>query len=107
MAICFDEDITLSYIDQAVAAGYDVPELIKRYAAVGTGSGQGGISGHRLYRFAQSPGGRPVGMALVDDELVKVGTPLNVYEDDYMGQLIPVKGAATPFYAPDGRCMKL
>lgn len=46
--ICFDEDATLKTVDQALAAGFDIPELIKRYAAVGTGPGQSGISGHNL-----------------------------------------------------------
>ena len=46
--ICFDEDTTLKNIDQAIAMGFDVPELIKRFASAGTGPGQGGIPGHNL-----------------------------------------------------------
>jgi sarcosine oxidase subunit alpha len=46
--ICFDEDATTKAVDQALARGFDVPELIKRYAAVGTGPGQSGIPGHNL-----------------------------------------------------------
>jgi sarcosine oxidase subunit alpha len=46
--ICFDEDTTFKNITQAVAMGFDVPELIKRFTAAGTGPGQGGIPGHNL-----------------------------------------------------------
>ena len=46
--ICFDEDVTLKNIDQAMAMGFDVPELIKRFTSAGTGPGQGGIPGHNL-----------------------------------------------------------
>ncbi len=46
--ICFDEDATLKNIDQAMEMGLDVPELIKRFTAAGTGAGQSGIPGHNL-----------------------------------------------------------
>jgi len=46
--LCFDEDATLKHVDQAMALGFDVPELIKRYTSAGTGPGQGGIPGHNL-----------------------------------------------------------
>ena len=46
--ICFDEDTTLKNVDQAMTAGFDVPELIKRFTSAGTGPGQGGIPGHNL-----------------------------------------------------------
>ena len=46
--ICFDEDTTLQNIDQAVSIGFEMPELIKRFTAAGTGPGQGGIPGHNL-----------------------------------------------------------
>ncbi len=46
--ICFDEDCTLKNTDQAMAEGFDVPELIKRFTSAGTGPGQGGIPGHNL-----------------------------------------------------------
>jgi len=46
--ICFDEDATLQNIDQAVSIGFEMPELIKRYTAAGTGPGQGGVPGHNL-----------------------------------------------------------
>jgi sarcosine oxidase subunit alpha len=46
--ICFDEDTTVKNIKQAIARGFDVPELIKRFTSAGTGPGQGGIPGHNL-----------------------------------------------------------
>lgn len=46
--VCFDEDVTVKNVRQAMERGFDVPELIKRFAAAGTGPGQGGISGHNL-----------------------------------------------------------
>jgi sarcosine oxidase subunit alpha len=46
--LCFDEDATLKHVDQAMAVGFNVPELIKRYTSAGTGPGQGGIPGHNL-----------------------------------------------------------
>jgi sarcosine oxidase subunit alpha len=46
--ICFDEDATLQNIDQAFSVGFEMPELIKRFTAAGTGPGQGGIPGHNL-----------------------------------------------------------
>lgn len=46
--ICFDEDTTVKNVDQAMARGFDVPELIKRFTSAGTGPGQGGIPGHNL-----------------------------------------------------------
>jgi len=46
--ICFDEDATVKNVKQAVAMGFDVPELIKRFTSAGTGPGQGGIPGHNL-----------------------------------------------------------
>lgn len=50
--ICFDEDTSLKNIKQAIEMGFDVPELIKRFTAAGTGPGQGGIPGHNLPLFA-------------------------------------------------------
>ena len=46
--ICFDEDATVKNVNQSMAMGFDVPELIKRFSAAGTGPGQGGIPGHNL-----------------------------------------------------------
>ncbi len=46
--ICFDEDTTVKNLDQAMAKGFDVPELIKRFTSAGTGPGQSGIPGHNL-----------------------------------------------------------
>ena len=51
--ICFDEDVTLHNVDQAMAAGFDVPELIKRYSSAGTGPGQGGVPGHNLALYVR------------------------------------------------------
>jgi sarcosine oxidase subunit alpha len=50
--ICFDEDTTIKNVKQAINMGFDVPELIKRFTAAGTGPGQGGIPGHNLPLFA-------------------------------------------------------
>ena len=49
--ICFDEDATVKSVKQAIDKGFDVPELIKRFAAVGLGPGQSGIPGHNLPLF--------------------------------------------------------
>ena len=49
----------------------------------------------------------PVGMALVDDDLAKIGTQLNIYEDDCDGQLISAKVAGMPFYDVNGKRMKI
>lgn len=49
--ICFDEDTSVKNIKQAIEMGFDVPELIKRFTAAGTGPGQGGIPGHNLPLF--------------------------------------------------------
>ena len=52
--ICFDEDTTVKNIDQAIAMGFDMPELIKRFTSAGTGPGQGGIPGHNLPLYVAS-----------------------------------------------------
>jgi sarcosine oxidase subunit alpha len=49
--ICFDEDATVKSVKQAIDGGFDVPELVKRYAGVGLGPGQSGIPGHNLPLF--------------------------------------------------------
>jgi sarcosine oxidase subunit alpha len=46
--ICFDEDATVKSVKQAIDKGFDVPELVKRFAGVGLGPGQSGIPGHNL-----------------------------------------------------------
>ncbi|MCU0573107.1 MAG: 2Fe-2S iron-sulfur cluster-binding protein [Syntrophobacteraceae bacterium] len=46
--LCFDEDTTIRNVNQAMAAGFDVPELIKRFTAAGTGPSQGSVPGHNL-----------------------------------------------------------
>lgn len=57
--ICFDEDATVKNVDQAMDKGFDVPELIKRFASVGTGPGQGGIPGHNLPLYVHQSGASP------------------------------------------------
>jgi len=57
--ICFDEDTTVKNIKQAMAMGFDVPELIKRFTSAGTGPGQGGIPGHNLPLFVAKYGASP------------------------------------------------
>ncbi len=49
--ICFDEDATVKTVKQAIDMGFDVPELVKRFAGVGLGPGQSGIPGHNLPLF--------------------------------------------------------
>ncbi len=49
--ICFDEDVTIKHICQAISRGFDIPELIKRFTSAGTGPGQAGIPGHNLPMF--------------------------------------------------------
>ncbi|MFZ7126200.1 MAG: FAD-dependent oxidoreductase [Desulfobacterales bacterium] len=57
--LCFDEDTTVKNIDQAMKAGFDVPELIKRFTSAGTGPGQGGIPGHNLPLYVHRTGASP------------------------------------------------
>lgn len=54
--ICFDEDVSIKHINQSIEDGYNVPELIKRYSAAGTGPGQGGISAHNLPLYVAMTG---------------------------------------------------
>ncbi|MGD9215488.1 MAG: 2Fe-2S iron-sulfur cluster-binding protein [Desulfobacteraceae bacterium] len=49
--ICFDEDATVKSVKQAIDQGFDIPELVKRFAGVGLGPGQSGIPGHNLPLF--------------------------------------------------------
>ncbi len=58
--VCFDEDTTVKNVRQAVQQGLDQPELVKRFAAVGTGPGQGGIPGHNLPLVMAQHLGEPV-----------------------------------------------
>ncbi len=61
--LCFDEDTTLKNVNQAMETGFDVPELIKRFTAAGTGPSQGAIPGHNLALFVgqshESPDAEP------------------------------------------------
>lgn len=58
--VCFDEDATVKNVRQAIDQGFDVPELIKRFASVGTGPGQGGLPGHNLPMLVAELRGLPV-----------------------------------------------
>ena len=51
--------------------------------------------------------GKPVGMALVDDELAAEGTELGIYEPGCKGALIKVRVAKMPFYDPQGERMRM
>jgi sarcosine oxidase subunit alpha len=71
--ICFDEDVTIKNIKQAIDMGFDVPELIKRFTSAGTGPGQGGIPGHNLPLFVakyQASSGMPPKPTTVRSPLV-------------------------------------
>jgi sarcosine oxidase subunit alpha len=71
--ICFDEDTTIKNVKQAIDMGFDVPELIKRFTAAGTGPGQAGIPGHNLPLFAaryQAISGAAIGPTTTRDPLV-------------------------------------
>jgi sarcosine oxidase subunit alpha len=61
--LCFDEDTTIKNVNQAMAMGFDVPELIKRFTAAGTGPAQGAVSGHNLALYVaqshESPDAEP------------------------------------------------
>lgn len=57
--VCFDEDATVKNVRQSIAQGFDGPELIKRFASVGTGPGQGGLPGHNLPLLVAKLRGRP------------------------------------------------
>jgi sarcosine oxidase subunit alpha len=46
--VCFDEDVTVKEIKEAIAEGFNRPELIKRYTAAGTGPSQSYFSGYSL-----------------------------------------------------------
>jgi sarcosine oxidase subunit alpha len=48
-----------------------------------------------------------IGMALVDDELARKGTQLDIYEDGCDGRLIHGKVASMPFYDPEGMRMRM
>lgn len=61
--LCFDEDTTVKNVNQAMDMGFDVPELIKRFTAAGTGPTQGAVPGHNLALFVaqshESPDAEP------------------------------------------------
>jgi len=46
--VCFDEDGSLKEVEESIRQGFDLPELAKRFTAIGTGPGQGGVPGQNL-----------------------------------------------------------
>ncbi len=50
---------------------------------------------------------KPVGMALVEDDLTKENTKLGIFEDDCKGELKYAGVIPMPFYDPQGKRMKL
>ena len=56
----FDEDLTVSHVRDAVAAGFDSVELLKRYSTAGMGPSQGRITNPVLYRLLARATGRSV-----------------------------------------------
>ena len=46
--VSFDEDVTVTQIEEAMEEGFDQPELTKRYTATGTGPSQSYLSGYNL-----------------------------------------------------------
>jgi len=46
--VCFDEDGSLKEIEESIRQSFDLPELAKRFTAIGTGPGQGGVPGQNL-----------------------------------------------------------
>lgn len=48
-----------------------------------------------------------VGMALVESQLTKEGTRLQIYEDECNGELLYAKVVPMPFYDPEGKRMKM
>ncbi len=48
-----------------------------------------------------------VGLALVDEPLAKVGTRLQIYEDECRGQYLYATVVPKPFYDPDGERLKM
>ena len=56
----FDEDLTVSHVRDAVAAGFDSVELLKRYSTAGMGPSQGRITNPVLYRLLAQATGQSV-----------------------------------------------
>jgi len=48
-----------------------------------------------------------VGMALVEAKLSKIGTRLEIFEDECGGNLIYGRVTQMPFYDPEGKRMKM
>ena len=50
---------------------------------------------------------KSVGLALVDSQLAKEGTRLQIYEDECQGRHIYAKVSKTPFYDPEGKRLRM
>ena len=50
---------------------------------------------------------KPLGMALVEDDLTKENTKLGIFEDDCKGELKYAGVVPMPFYDPQGKRMRL
>jgi len=57
----FDEDQTVADLENAVADGFEHPELAKRYSTTGMGPSQGRLSSLNALRIVQRINGKPLG----------------------------------------------
>jgi len=62
--VSFDEDVTVRQVEEALADGFDRPELIKRYTAAGTGPSQSTLSGQNLVMVVSEKKGLEPGTVL-------------------------------------------
>lgn len=51
--------------------------------------------------------GEAIGMALVESQLARVGTQLQIFEDECKGKLLHARVVPMPFYDPEGDRMKM
>jgi len=59
--VSFDEDVTVDQIEEAMAEGFDRPELLKRYTGAGTGPSQSYLSGQNVASVMTEVGGTEPG----------------------------------------------
>lgn len=59
--VSFDEDVTVTQIEEAIAEGFDQTELVKRYTAAGTGPSQSYMTGYNLPLLVASKRGKNPG----------------------------------------------
>ena len=59
-----------------------------------------------IARFSHALG-KSVGLALVDEPLAAVGTPLQIFEDGCGGKLARAHVVPMPFYDPEGQRMRM